>query len=120
MCGETLGDLEPVYDLFPITSEFVLPEVVTQTCMWQLCGAGRFSYGESPRTPPLEETPLHRRNMSVERPLGILSLFTTCFRLRVKSLARGGDTDIYVCGIFVKSLAVGRSMHDYILTYSRP
>ena len=29
-CGETLGDLEPVYDLFP--SEFILPETVTQTC----------------------------------------------------------------------------------------
>ena len=32
-CGETLGDLEPVYDPFPITEEFALPEVVTQTCM---------------------------------------------------------------------------------------
>ena len=29
--------------------------------MWQLCGAGRFSYSESPRTPPLEGTSLHRR-----------------------------------------------------------
>ena len=28
----------------------------------------RFSYGESPRTPPLEGTSLHRRNISVERP----------------------------------------------------
>ena len=37
-----------------------------------------FSYGESPRTPPLEGTSLHRRNISVERPWGILSLFTTC------------------------------------------
>ena len=27
-----------------------------------------FSYGESPRTPPLEGTSLHRRNISVERP----------------------------------------------------
>ena len=32
MCGETLGDLEPVYDPFPITSELALPEAVTQTC----------------------------------------------------------------------------------------
>ena len=31
-CGETLGDLEPVYDLSPITSEFTLAEAVTQTC----------------------------------------------------------------------------------------
>ena len=45
--------------------------------------AGRFSYGESPRTPPLEGTSLHRRNNSVERPWGILSLFMTCFQLRV-------------------------------------
>ena len=29
-CGETLGDLEPVYDLYMITSESTLPEVVTQ------------------------------------------------------------------------------------------
>ena len=83
-CGETLGDLEPVYDLFPVTSELALPEVVTQICMWKLCGACRFSYGESPRTPPLERTSLHRRDTSVERPQGILSLFTTCFRLRMK------------------------------------
>ena len=32
--------------------------------------AGCFSYGESPRTPPLEGTSLHRRNNSVERPWG--------------------------------------------------
>ena len=44
MCGETLGDLEPFYDLFSITGELALPEVVTQTCMWHLCEAGRFSY----------------------------------------------------------------------------
>ena len=50
-----------------------------------LCKAGCFSYGESPRTPPLEGTSLHRRNISVERPLGILSLFTTCLPLWVKS-----------------------------------
>ena len=31
-CGETLGDLEPVYDLFTITSEFTLPETVKQEC----------------------------------------------------------------------------------------
>ena len=45
--------------------------------------ADRFSYGESPRTPPLEGTSLHRRNNSVERPWGILSLFTTCLQLWV-------------------------------------
>ena len=44
-----------------------------------------FSYGESPRTPPLEGTSLHRRNISMERPWGILILFTTCLPLWVKS-----------------------------------
>ena len=39
-CGETLGDLEPVYDLFPITSEFALSEAVTQTCVRHLRGTG--------------------------------------------------------------------------------
>ena len=47
---------------------------------WHLCKAGSFSYGESPWTPPLEGTSLHRWNNSVERPWGILSLFTTCFK----------------------------------------
>ena len=59
---------------FNYSSEFALPEVVTQECMWLLCESGRFSYGESPRTPPLEGTSLHRRHnrYSVERPWGIL------------------------------------------------
>ena len=39
-CGETLGDLEPVYDLFPITSELALPEAVTRTCRRRLDGTG--------------------------------------------------------------------------------
>ena len=57
------------------------------------CKAGSFSYGESPRTPPPEGTSLHRRNNSVERPWGILSLFTTCLRLRVwNHPATGPDT----------------------------
>ena len=55
------------------------------TDRWHLCKAGSFSYGESPWTPPLEGTSLHRWNNSVERPWGILSLFTTCLRLCVKS-----------------------------------
>ena len=55
-----------------------LPEAVTQRSGIFICKAGHFSYGESPRTPPLEGTSLHRRNESVERPWGILSLFTTC------------------------------------------
>ena len=67
------------------------------------CGAGRFSYGVSPRTPPLEGTSLHRRNMSVERPWGILSLFTTCFQLRVNS-HRQKLWHRHVCGIFVKQV----------------
>ena len=74
-CGETLGDLEPVYDLFTITSEITARGCDTDK--WHLCKAGFFK-GESLRTPPLEGTSLHRRNNSVERPWGILSLFTTC------------------------------------------
>ena len=54
-CGETLGDLEPVYDLLKSISEVTL-------------AAGRFSYSETPRTPLLEGNSLHRRNKSVERP----------------------------------------------------
>ena len=52
---------------------------------WLLCKADGFSYSESPRTPPLEGTSLHRWNNSVERPWGILSLFTTCLPLWVPS-----------------------------------
>ena len=69
--------------LFTITSEFTL--LVCDTDKRRLCKAGRFSYGEPPRTPPLEGTSLHRRNDSVERPWGMLSLFTTCLRLQVNS-----------------------------------
>ena len=72
--------LRPVSDY-----EWIHPGRGCDTDMWCLCGTGHFSYGEPPRTPPLEGTSLHRRNASVERPWGILSLFTTCFRLRVSS-----------------------------------
>ena len=78
-----MGDLEPVYDPLTITSELTLPESATQTRGNTFVEQVEFSYGESPRTPPLEGTSLHRRNTSVERPWGILSLFTTCLRLRV-------------------------------------
>ena len=85
--------------------------------MWCFCGGGRFSYGEPPRTPPLEGTSLHRRNFSVERPWGILSLFTTCFRLQVNSwaclrpvsdyrwirIARSCDTDMFVASLWSRS-----------------
>ena len=43
----------------------------------------RFSYSESPWTSPIEWTSLHRRTYSVERPWGILSLFTTCIQLQI-------------------------------------
>ena len=70
--GGSWAYLWPVYHLSEIT----------------LRKSDRFSYGESPRTPPLEGTSLHRRNNSVERPWGILSLFTTCLWLCVKSLCQ--------------------------------
>ena len=47
-----------------------------------ICKSSRSSYGESPRTPLLEGTSLHRRNNSVERPWGILSLFYDLFTIR--------------------------------------
>ena len=113
--GETLRDVGLIYP-FPIItgglyraqifskkrwyslnyfSELTPPEAVTQTCMWSPCEADRFSYGESPRTPPLEGTSLHRRNNSVERPWGILSLFTTC--LLITTLTQ-------TSGVFVKQV----------------
>ena len=56
-------------------SEFSLPEAGGDTniiiCICHLYEAGHFSYSESPRTPPLEGTSLHRWNNSVERPWGI-------------------------------------------------
>ena len=52
------------------------------TDKWYLCKAGSFWYGESPRTPPLEGTSLHWWNNSVEKPWGILSLFTTCLQVQ--------------------------------------
>ena len=70
---------------------------------WLPCKVGGFSYSESPRTPPLEGTSLHRRNKSVERPWGILSLFTTCSDYEWIHLSRGCDTDIYIY-MYVASL----------------
>ena len=95
-CGETLGDLEPVYDLSPITSEFTLPKAVIQTCC--LCVTSRFSYGESPWTPPLEGTSLHRRNKSVERPWGILSLLTITNEFTLQ------EAVTQTSGVFVKQV----------------
>ena len=45
----------------------------TNIIIWicHLYEVGHFSYSESPRTPPLEGTSLHRWNNSVERPWGI-------------------------------------------------
>ena len=79
--GESWACSRPVFHLDWIHP----PSGCDDTHMWCLCGAGRFSYGVPPRTPPLEGTSLHRRNKSVERPWGILSLFTTCFPLQVNS-----------------------------------
>ena len=65
--------------------------------MWRLCEAGRFSYGESPRTPPLEGTSLHRRHNSVERPWGILSLFYDLFPITSEFILPEADTNIIIC-----------------------
>ncbi len=66
---------------FPIQKKTLKRQSKCHVFVKQVC----FSYGESPRTPPLEGTSLHRRNISVERPWGILSLFTACLPLWVKS-----------------------------------
>ena len=62
------GDLRSICDLLTIANEITLRK------------SDRFSYGESPRTPPLKGTSLHRRNNSVERPCGdlepVYDLFT--------------------------------------------
>ena len=107
--GETLGDVELIYPFPIITGGLYRAQILFfffrktmirfQLCKWihpsrgcdtemyvgSLWIRSFFFYGESPRTPPLEGTSLHRRHNSVERPWGILSLFTTCFRLRVNS-----------------------------------
>ena len=82
--GGSWACLRPVSD-YKCIHPFRVCRWHRHTCMWHPCEAGHFSYGESPRTPPLEGTSLHRWHNSVERPWGILSLFTTCFRLRVNS-----------------------------------
>ena len=71
--------------------------------MWRLCKSGRFSYGESPRTPPLEGNSLHRRNNSVERPWGILSLFTTCSQLFISEFSLPKAVT-QTCGVFANQV----------------
>ena len=80
-----MGDLEPVYDPLTITSELTLPESATQTRGNIFVEQVEFSYGESPRTPPLDGTSLHRRNTRVERPIGDLEPVYDLFRQRVNS-----------------------------------
>ena len=52
------------------------------TDKWHFCKAGSFSYGESPRTPPLEGTSLHRWNNSVERPWGIWACLPPAYKCK--------------------------------------
>ena len=70
----------------PMLVSFLSAEFLLHIPCWLLFPVF-FIWGVSltPRTPPLEGTSLHRRNISVERPWGILSLFTTCSPLWVKS-----------------------------------
>ena len=77
--GGSWACLRPVYNYEWINSP---SQRLTQT-LCRFSAAGCFSYCESPRNPPLEGTSLHRRNISVERPWGILSLFTICAQLQV-------------------------------------
>ena len=59
-----------------------------------------FSYDESPRTPLLEGTSLHRRNISVERPWGILSLFTLWVKSSRQSRCHVSPTQELMACIF--------------------
>ena len=98
-CGETLGDLKPVYDPFLITSEFDLPETVTQTCTWHLCGTRlteKVVILTVNHCGHLTSKEVHHWNMIVKRPGwcgGHSSLFKTCFR----SPKAGTQT----CGVLV-------------------
>ena len=71
------GNWESSACMIPTTT----PQAVTQTS--GVCETGPFSYDKLRQTPPLEGTSLHRRYLSVERPWGILSLFTTATRQRL-------------------------------------
>ena len=88
-----MGDPEPVKYQFLITGGFILPEAVKRI---YVIVNQVVSYGESPRTPPLEGTSLHRRNKGVERPWGILSPFTIC-----KCLP---EAVTQTCGVFVNQV----------------
>ena len=88
-CGETLGNLKPVYDLFPITSEFALPEAVTQTCMRRPCRKGPIEkvviftvnhHGTSRQGNLTGETWSRRDRGACGGGGGLLNLFKTCFR----------------------------------------
>ena len=95
-CGETLGDLKPVYDLF-MMSQFSLPKAVTDR--WHLCKADRFSYGKSPWTPPLEGTSLHRRKIVWRDPGGSGACLRPVYGYHWSHPTKGCDTDN---GVFMK------------------
>ncbi len=80
-----MGDLEPVYDLFLIMSEFTLPEAVGDTDI-HVCGVfvKQVVFLTVNHRGPLPLRELHSTDDTIDivwRPWGILSLFTTCFRL---------------------------------------
>ena len=64
-----------------LTDELLQHNTRGLTTYGRLCEGSRFSYDKSART-PIEGTSLHRQSKRVEKPRGILSLFT-CLRLRV-------------------------------------
>ena len=85
-------------------SEFTPPEAVTQTCMWS---QGVFLTVNHHGPVPLRE--LHStddKRSSVERPWGILSPFSTRFRLQVNSSFQGlfvTQTYYYVASLWSRS-----------------
>ena len=64
------GDLEPVYDLFPITNGLIHPARGCDTKMHVASHcAGRFSYGESPRISLTDETTVWRETLGDLEPV---------------------------------------------------
>ena len=102
------GDLEPVYDLFLITSEFTLSESVGDTDI-HVCGIllKQVIFLTVNHRGPLPLRELHStddtivwRDLGDLEPVYDLFLITSEFTLSESV----GDTDIHVCGILVKQV----------------
>ena len=110
-CGETLGDLEPVYDLFPITGEFALPEAVTQTCMCHLVKQVVFLTVNHRGPLPLRELHPTDDTRVWRDPGGFWACLWPVFDNGWIRFARSCDTGMYVA--FLWNKARGESGNSY-------